>query len=61
MDFEEKTLEFFVNRVSQGVAYTTLVGPVHVAVSLAGRGTQVTVDGRVEREQKLINQMVLYH
>ncbi len=61
MDFEEKTLEFFVNRVSQGVAYATLVGPVHVAVSLTGRGTHVALNGTVEREQKLINQLVLYH
>ena len=34
MDFSHRMLTFFKNGVSQGVAFTNLVGPVHIAASL---------------------------
>jgi hypothetical protein len=60
MDFDNKQLEFFVNRVSQGVAFADLSGSVHVAVSMAGRGARVRIDALCEREAPLIAGMALY-
>ncbi len=60
MDFDNKQLEFFVNRVSQGVAFADLSGSVHVAVSMAGRGARVRLDALCEREAPLIAGMALY-
>jgi len=39
MNFPKKTIEFFLNGKSQGVAFTNLVGPVMPAVSLTGTGS----------------------
>jgi len=39
MNFPKKTLEFFLNGKSQGVAFTNLVGPLMPAVSLTGTGS----------------------
>jgi len=39
MDFNRKTVEFFVNGKSQGVAFNNLVGPCHPAISLTGAGS----------------------
>merc|ERR1711941_242598 len=41
MDFDNRTIEFFKNGVSQGDAFQNLVGPVYPAVSMTGNGTKV--------------------
>jgi len=38
LDFQKQTIEFAKNGVSQGVAFTNLVGPVYAAVSLTATG-----------------------
>jgi len=40
MDFEQSTVEFFKNGVSQGVAFRNLKGPSHAAISLTATGSQ---------------------
>lgn len=62
MDFDNKTVEFLLNRVPQGVAFTDLAatGAVHVAVSMAGRGARVRIDGLAERDPQLVQSLVLY-
>jgi len=42
VDFRRKSLEFFINGASQGVAFTSLSGPLRPAVSLL-RGQRVTL------------------
>lgn len=42
VDFRRKSLEFFINGASQGVAFTNLSGPLRPAVSLL-RGQRVTL------------------
>lgn len=41
MDFSGKTVEFFRNGESQGIAFRNLVGPVYAAASVTGTGTRV--------------------
>lgn len=38
LDFAACTIEFFKNGVSQGTAFTNLIGPVYAAVSLTATG-----------------------
>jgi len=40
LDFEQSTIEFFKNGVSQGVAFRNLKGPVYAGVSLTATGAQ---------------------
>eukprot|EP00488_Nonionellina_sp_1-RS-2012_P003408 TRINITY_DN7240_c0_g1_i1.p1 TRINITY_DN7240_c0_g1~~TRINITY_DN7240_c0_g1_i1.p1 ORF type:complete len:210 (-),score=53.81 TRINITY_DN7240_c0_g1_i1:38-595(-) len=43
VDFKSKSIEFFRNNVSQGVAFTSLNGAVRPAVSLTGKGASVKI------------------
>jgi hypothetical protein len=43
MDFPGRTIEFFRNGISQGVAFDNLIGPVHAAASLTGTNTKLTL------------------
>lgn len=42
LDFDQKTIEFFKNGVSQGIAFQNLVGPVNLAISMTGTGAMVS-------------------
>jgi hypothetical protein len=39
LNFPKKTIEFFLNGKSQGIAFTNLVGPVMPGISLTGTGS----------------------
>jgi len=43
MDFGRQQISFFKNGVLQGVAYSNLVGPVHVAASLTGTDSRLAL------------------
>ena len=43
MDFERNELRFFRNGVDQGVAYSDLISPVHVAASLTAQDSMVAL------------------
>jgi len=43
IDFSKKTIEFFKNDKSQGVAFTDLEGSVKPAVSICGKGACVRI------------------
>jgi hypothetical protein len=60
MDFDNRTIEFFKNGVSQGLAFQDLSAPVFAAVSLAGTGAKVVLDAAAEARQDLIDSLFLY-
>jgi len=41
LDLDKRTIEFFINGTSQGVAYSDVTGPVRPAISLYGNTTAV--------------------
>jgi HECT-domain (ubiquitin-transferase)/Regulator of chromosome condensation (RCC1) repeat/SPRY domain/Kelch motif len=51
-DLDAKTLEFFKNGESQGVAFTNLEGPVRVGCSVTGQGTVLTLRPYVDEASK---------
>eukprot|EP00474_Spongospora_subterranea_P004666 CRZ05124.1 hypothetical protein [Spongospora subterranea] len=60
MDFDNMTLEFFKNGVSQGIAFTQLKGPVYPAVSLTGKHSAVVLDASAELLQENVERLFLY-
>jgi len=43
LDFGKKTIEFFKNGVSQGIAFDDLAGPVHIGASMTGVGSMLSI------------------
>jgi hypothetical protein len=43
LDWDAKTIEYYKNGVSQGVAFTSLTSPCYAAVSLTGTGASARV------------------
>ncbi|SPQ95478.1 B30.2/SPRY domain-containing protein [Plasmodiophora brassicae] len=60
MDFDNLTLEFFKNGVSQGIAFTQLKGPVFPAVSLTAKNSSVVLDASVELLPENVERLFLY-
>ena len=52
-DFDQNTIEFFKNGVTQGVAFRNLQGPVHLAASFTGTGTRLQILDPAAMEQPL--------
>lgn len=59
MDFDNRTIEFFKNGVSQGDAFQNLVGPVYPAISMTGKGTKILLDANIEKSKT--DELILYH
>ncbi|MES1908640.1 MAG: hypothetical protein MHM6MM_001536 [Cercozoa sp. M6MM] len=60
MDFDNCTLEFFLNGTPLGEAFDNLAGPVSAAVSMTGNGSQALLDAAVEFDPDKMEQLVLF-